>query len=328
MAGTEVFDERCEPLDELAVHLARDEHALHGDADLPCIHVTPARRRRRNPIEVGVGEHDQRAVRTELEREALDPRDPGDLLSDGGRACEADLSHARVDAQHTPELRARPGHALDRVLRKPGLEQRAREEERGERRLARGLQDDRVAGGERGPDLVSHEQRGIVERRDRDDDPARLPDRECELAGAVRRRVDRHRLAVHARAFGGARTKQRGDPRRLAARLRERLADLERDRACELLDVALDRVRRPTKDLAALERRERAHRRRSFDGGCDGALGVGGCCDGHDADDLSVVRVADLLLACRATPLACDVHRHASTDVVCGRDRTRREWCV
>src|SRR5438034_4920207 len=138
MACPQVTDERREPLDEFAVHLARDEHALHGDADLPRIEVAPARRRRRHPVEVGIWEDDQRAVRAELERETLDPRDPGDLLSDRGRARKADLAYARVGAQHAAELRARPGHALDRVLGQPGLEQGARQKQRGERRLSGG----------------------------------------------------------------------------------------------------------------------------------------------------------------------------------------------
>ena len=58
-------------------------------------------------LEIGVGKDDQRAVRAELEREALDAGDARDLLSNSGRAGEADLPHARVGAERAPELGAR-----------------------------------------------------------------------------------------------------------------------------------------------------------------------------------------------------------------------------
>ena len=103
----EALDERRQPLDELAVHLTGDEHALDGDAHLAGVDEAARRGRRRDPVEIGVGKDDQRAVRAELEREALDAGHARDLLPDGGRAREADLAHARVGAEHAAELRAR-----------------------------------------------------------------------------------------------------------------------------------------------------------------------------------------------------------------------------
>ena len=105
----------------------------------------------------------------------------------------------------------------------------------------------------------------IVERSDRDDDPAGLPNREPELARAVRGGVDGHRLAMEPRALGGADAEEIGDAGGLSARLGERLSHLERDRLRELVDRAPRRARQRCRTISrALVRRERAHRARAF----------------------------------------------------------------
>ncbi len=67
MARPDLLDQRGEPLDERVVHLVRHQDALHRDAHLPCVDVAARGRRGGDRVEIGVGKHDQRTVRTELE---------------------------------------------------------------------------------------------------------------------------------------------------------------------------------------------------------------------------------------------------------------------
>ena len=60
-----------EPLEELVAHRRLDEQAGAGQADLPGVVVLPGGLHRRG-VEVGVGEHDQRALAAELGRERHD----------------------------------------------------------------------------------------------------------------------------------------------------------------------------------------------------------------------------------------------------------------
>ena len=155
VAGAQPLDERRQPLDELAVHLAGHEHALDRDADLPGVDVAARRRSRRRPVEIGVGKHDQRAVRAELEREALDAGDARDLLPDRGRAREADLAHPRVGAQHAARARSpSPVRHWIAFSGSPASSSFRVRKSAGQRCLAGGLEHDRVARRERGPDLV------------------------------------------------------------------------------------------------------------------------------------------------------------------------------
>ena len=259
-------------------------------------------------FEIRVREDDQRAVRAELEREALDPRDAADLLPHRRRAREADLPHPRIGTQRGAELGSRARDHLDRVLRQPGVEQRARQEDRRQRRLPCRLENHGVARRKRRSHLVGDEQRGEVERRDRDDDAARLAQGERELAGTVRGRVDRNGLAVQARPLGRARPQERRDPGGLASRLDERLADLRRDRAGELLEATLEQVRGAPEDVRPLEGGEPAHHPRAVDGGRDRPLGVVAVRHRDGADRLAVERAAHLLLTRPLRPCTGDVH--------------------
>ena len=135
------------------------------------------------------------------------------------------------------------------------------EEERRERGLRRGLEDDGAAGRERGGDLVRDEVEREVERADRADDPDREAHGEGELALTGLRGVHGDHLARELpRLDGGHRVGRHRagdlDPGRL-----ERLARLRGDLARGLVGPASERARDADEDLRPLVRRERlAHR--------------------------------------------------------------------
>ena len=100
-------DERREPGDELLAHVAVDEQALAGGAALAGAEEARGRGRLGGELEVGVVEHDDRAVAAELEHRRLAGRRLGDAAPGLGRADEADAVRAGVARDLVADGRAR-----------------------------------------------------------------------------------------------------------------------------------------------------------------------------------------------------------------------------
>ena len=107
-------------LDERVVHPLLDEHALGRDAHLAGEVGGALDGRRGGCCQVGVGQHDLRAVARRLDQRALHARGADDRLAGAVRADEPD----RVDARMRHERLARlPGavHHADGAGREAGL---------------------------------------------------------------------------------------------------------------------------------------------------------------------------------------------------------------
>ena len=178
------------------------------------------------------------------------------------------------------------------------------EEERGERRLRRGLEDGCAAGRERGGDLVRDEVEREVEGRDRADDADRLPQREGELPGARLRGVHRDHLAGELARLD--RREREGGHRAggLDAGGLERLARLGRDGLRDLLMAASELARDADEDLGPLVRRQRLPHRSL--GGVDGAPGLGRARLRDPPDDVAGIGGAHLDPVAGLDPLAGD----------------------
>ena len=135
----------------------------------------------------------------------------------------------------------------------------------------------------------------------------------ASLAGAVRRRVDRHRLAVHPRALGRARAQERR--RSVPPRLSPRASGLP---TSDAIVRARSSRSRPSRSAARRRISERSHgdslriARAPSTAARDGALRVLGAGDRDDADDLAVERAPDLLLA--RDPASTRLRRTSSSD--------------
>jgi hypothetical protein len=125
-------------------------------------------------VEVGVRHDDHRAGGAQLQRELFDPRHARDSLTDGSRPGERDLSDAPVRDQQIAQLAARTGQHRQHAVRQSGIDETACERQGCQRRGACGLEDNRVARGQRWRDLVQNKQGRIVEWGDRDYHAARL----------------------------------------------------------------------------------------------------------------------------------------------------------
>ena len=129
-----------------------DEDARAGAAVLAGVAEDGERRRGGGLLEVGVREDDVGRLAAELERHALDRlgRELADAASDLRRAGEGDLGDVRMLDDPLPDDTAGAVDDVQDALRDPRLERELAELDRGERGQLGGLQDDRVAGRERG----------------------------------------------------------------------------------------------------------------------------------------------------------------------------------
>src|SRR5579884_3833073 len=252
--------------DERLVDRLLDEEPRAGAADVALVEVDPVHDPLHGLVERGVVEDDVRGLAAELERQLLAAA--GELALDRlphlGRARERDL----VDVLVLDDGRAGAavaGDDVDHPGRQLGLAQHVAEEQRGERRRLRGLEDDGVPARDGGRDLPGEHQQREVPRDDLAGDADRL------------RAPVRERVLELVRPAGVVEEVRRRERQVDVARLLDRLAAVQRLEDGELPRALLQDARDPEQVLRALaagQRRpsvvERVARRR------DRALHVGG----------------------------------------------------
>ncbi len=141
-----------------------------------------------------------------------------------------------------PTFEPGPGIDAQPALRQAGLDQDLGQLQRRDRRLAGGLEDDRVAGGDRRPELVGDEVEREVEGADRADDAVGDAQHHAELAGARRRGLHRHRAAGQLAGLGRGEGQGADAAFRLDRRGLDRLAGLGGDRLRQVIDPLGDQV--------------------------------------------------------------------------------------
>ena len=145
---------------------------------------------------------------------------------------------------------AGPGEYLDAALRHAALQADLTEPERGERCQRGGLDEDRVAGGQRGSDLPGGKHDREVPRDDRSDDPERLADGVVEGSG-----VGGEGLSEQLVDGPGVVPERPCRECDLVARLADRLTDIARLEQGERLRFGVDRVGDGEQDACALVER-------------------------------------------------------------------------
>jgi hypothetical protein len=208
---------------------ALDDDALDVEAVLARRPEGAGRDGRRRRLEVGIAENDGRRVGAQLEGKLLPAGDADDVVADLGAAGEGDHRNPGIADELVPDRGATAGDDLEDLLRQAGSPERLGEAKRAERGLAMRLDDDRVAAGERGPDLVGDEVQRVVEGRDRDDDAKRLADPVDDLVLAAGPLIEGERLAVEPPRLLGGQAQGLDGAAHLGARLPDRLDPLARD---------------------------------------------------------------------------------------------------
>ena len=235
-------------VDDVVVDRAGGQHARGRGAVLAGVVVAGAGDRLEHGVEVDVVEDDDRRLAAELEVDPLERlgRVLGDPLAGLDRAGERD----HVDVLVLDQRRAGVVAAGDDVEHALGQELRGDlgEPERAQRRRRGRLEDDRVAGRQRGADLPDGHHHRVVPRRDLADDADRLA---ADHRG-VALEVLAGRLALHA-ARGAGEEAQVVDHRRDLVALEglDRLAGVGGLELGDLVGVLLERV-------GQLEDRQRA----------------------------------------------------------------------
>ena len=180
-----------QPLDQLAADGAVHEDPLAGGAALSGAQVGRLEDGVDRGREVGVVQHDQRAVAAELEDLGLARGPGGDRSAGGHRADEGDRVHAR-DGRRA--RRRPPAPAPFRKLSTPGgqarlaVRQHGGEHGRAGGRGRRGQPHDRVAGGQRGREQLGRHRVRPVPGHDDPGDAERHPLEQHPPARVDRRR--------------------------------------------------------------------------------------------------------------------------------------------
>ena len=291
VADDERLDLREEALEEAVENRSLDVDPLDGDAALAGEGEGVRGELGGGEVEVGVGGHDDGRRVAELQSHALLRRALGDAPADAARAGERDHPDALVLDEHVADLGGRSDEDGQPAGRESGFLLELGEEQRRERRRARGLEHDRAAGGERGGELVRDEVAREVEGRDRADDADRPAQRERDLALAGLRRVHRDDVAGELARFDRGERVGRDGPRRLDARGLDRLAGLGADRLGHVLVPLAQQARDAVEDRRALVCRQRALE--SACGGVDCPPRVVGAGLRRAADDLAGVRASE-----------------------------------
>ena len=161
---------------ELAGDRLVDQQPGAGQAHLARV-VELADRVADGQVQVGVGEHEQRRLPAEFQRDRRELRAGrgGDLAAGGHRAGEGDPGQIRVRHQRRSRLRAQALDDVEHAVGQPGVPGDVREQAGGQRRPLGRLGDDGVPGRERGRDAPGREHQRGVPRGDHRGDAGRIP---------------------------------------------------------------------------------------------------------------------------------------------------------
>ena len=216
-----------------------------------------------------------------------------DALADRRRAGEGDLAHAAGGVTSaSPTTAPAPGSDVEDARGQAGLVEDLGQPQRRERRRVGGLGHDRVAGQERGAELVAQQRRREVPRDDRGDDAERAAQRARLDAGVDVVDADPAHLAREARVV----LERVGRLVQLDLGLADRLALLGDEDRRKLVDVRLEGLRARVDDPAAVGVAEPGPVLERVVRGADRAVGVLRRRVGDATDQLARARVRDLAM--------------------------------
>ena len=194
IAESQLRNEVRQPPLDLRQYGTLDKQHLDRRANLPRLAETRGDDLRQRSIQVRVGADDAMRQRPQLH---LGTAQPGTRLDRTPRlraSGECDEPYGRLVKQPVHDVRPAM-HDGDQAGRKPGLDQRFRQNAGCERRMERRLEHDRIACRKSRGDLVRDRIQRRIEGRDRAHDTKRHAQGEADPAGLAGGALDRHHLA-------------------------------------------------------------------------------------------------------------------------------------
>ena len=290
---------RDHPFEQVVVHLAVDDEPRAGRALLPL----KSERRRDDAVggvlDVGGLVDEDEVLAAHLQDRPLDPDLPrhdaarlfADLDADGARARERDEAGLRMLDERIADRRAAARQEVQDPVRHPRLVARLQEHRRDAGRVRGGLENDRVAGDERGGRHSRQDREREVPRGNHDGDAEGDVLELVSLAGKGRQGLWLGQ-PLHLAGVELAEVDRLG---RVPVGLGPGLGLFEHHHRGELVLAAPEDRGDAEHERRALAGGHPAPRRESFRGGVDGAAGVREGALGEAADDLAEVARVDRL---------------------------------
>ncbi len=257
--------------DEALLEVVEDRRLDHdlriGHADLALMQEDPEGGRVDRVVDIGILQHDQRALSAHLERELLEMLRGLDREQAAGlgRAREGHELHAGIGHEAFADFGRHAGHDVQHAGRQPRLLEEVGDQRPGDRRLLRRLQHEGVARREREGDLLHRQQERRIERRDARHDAQRPSHRHRDLP----RLGHGHGFAHDVAHIAGRAHQTIGDVGDLPERLVEDRAALVDQHVADFVGAALDDLRCLQQDLLTFARERGAPASEGLVGGVD-----------------------------------------------------------
>ena len=217
--------------------------------------------------------HDHAGIASQFQDDFLLPAIFLDLPAHSRAAGETDQLDALIGDQQSGVFVRKRKH-VQSAVRPARLLHRFRQQQRGQRSLGRGFQDQGTTGGNGGRNLVRHQIQGEIKGSDSGNRPQREAAHNAPASGGKLLPVERQILAVNPRALLGGNVEGEDGALDLGARGLDRLARLLRHGAGKFLLALVDVFRHPPQYALAFESRKPPGGPESFYRGCNRGLGV------------------------------------------------------
>src|SRR5208282_3904545 len=273
ISGFQLADSRQQQLGEFSVDGVLDQDALHGNTGLSRVSKAAGNAAVGSVSEIGVAVDDDPGIASQFENNFLLSRVVLDGPADGGAAREADELDALigdqqagifVGKQNRVESAVRPARLLDNFS----------QQQRGKRRLGRGLEHHGTAGGDRWSDFVRDQVQGKIEGRNPGDRAQRKTFDDAPASGGRLLPIQRQIFAVAANRFFRGNVERKDGTVNFHASALDGLARFQRNRGGKLFFAIVNADRDLAQHSLALEGGQPPGGPESLDGSGDGGFRV------------------------------------------------------
>jgi hypothetical protein len=246
---------RQQQLGEFPVDGVLDQNALHGNAGLSGVGKASCNAAVGGVCEIGIAVNDDARIAAQFENDFFLPRVVLDGPTDSGAAGETDELDALIGDQQSG-IFVREQKRIESAIGPSRLLNHFRQQQRGERRLRRGLEHHGTAGGNGRRDFVGDQIQREIKRRDAGDGTERKPFDDAPTPGSRLLPIQRQIFAIAANRFFGGNIEGENGAVHFAAGALDGLARFERNGAGKFFFALVDAGRNLAQNALAFEGRQ------------------------------------------------------------------------